>query len=260
MAQKLQQEPIIDFDRLEIIRTGRRPGLRSGLHKNRRRTQIGRPVYNKAVRLGAVAELADAGDLKSPGVAPLVGSIPTRPTRNGGPAPEVFRFRTGRTVSEKKERCYEKIIPQPNLGGMHFGRVFGRLRPADVVHPDALVLFPTPNLTMTALFQIPPTATTGAVATVAQTADADHTVQRPTRRPPPTAPTWPNSYSETIADLTSIAPGTAFVKTWTLQNIGHLHLGRRIRAGLRQRRSNGRSSLHSTYRKRPTQCPLYLHG
>ncbi len=30
---------------------------------------------------GAVAELADAGDLKSSGVAPRVGSSPTRPTK-----------------------------------------------------------------------------------------------------------------------------------------------------------------------------------
>jgi hypothetical protein len=36
-------------------------------------------VYNR-LTCGAVAELADAGDLKSPGVAPLVGSTPTRPT------------------------------------------------------------------------------------------------------------------------------------------------------------------------------------
>lgn len=86
----MQQEPVTQIDRLEIIKTGRRPGVRDGLQRNRRYTQIGRPVYNKAVRFGAMAELADAGDLKSPGATPLVGSIPTRPTRKDEVSPRGF--------------------------------------------------------------------------------------------------------------------------------------------------------------------------
>jgi Ig-like domain from next to BRCA1 gene/Carbohydrate family 9 binding domain-like len=86
--------------------------------------------------------------------------------------------------------------------------------------PTTLVLFPTPNQTMTALFQIPPTATTGAAATVAPTVGASLT---PSTTYSPTAPNCTNLaklYSETIGDLTYIAPGTAFIKTWTLQNMG----------------------------------------
>ena len=103
-TKKMQQEPISDIDRLEIIKVGRRPGLLDGLRNSRRRAQTGRPVYNKTVRLGAVAELADAGDLKSPGVAPLVGSIPTRPTRNGGTAPRISgSAQAGRSLEKKGE-------------------------------------------------------------------------------------------------------------------------------------------------------------
>jgi hypothetical protein len=81
-------------------------------------------------------------------------------------------------------------------------------------------VFPTPNLTMTALFQIPPTATTGAVATVAP---ATATPGTPTVTPSPTASNCTNVaqfVSETIPDLTLINPGTAFIKTWTLKNTG----------------------------------------
>jgi len=80
-------------------------------------------------------------------------------------------------------------------------------------------VFPTPNLTMTALFAIPPTATTGAVATAAQTA----TPITPTSTYSPTAPNCTNLaqfVSETIPDLTYIAPATAFIKTWTMKNVG----------------------------------------
>jgi hypothetical protein len=77
----MQQEPVTDADRLGDIQDGYRHDTRNRLPVDRRRTQKGSPLYNKAVHLGAMAELADAGDLKSPGVTPLVGSIPTRPTR-----------------------------------------------------------------------------------------------------------------------------------------------------------------------------------
>jgi hypothetical protein len=82
-------------------------------------------------------------------------------------------------------------------------------------------VFPTPNLTMTALFQIPPTATSGAAATALPT--AAQVTNTPSVTPSPTAQNCTNLaqfVSETIPDLTLINPGTAFVKTWTLKNIG----------------------------------------
>jgi hypothetical protein len=81
-------------------------------------------------------------------------------------------------------------------------------------------VFPTPNHTMTALFQIPPTATNAPAATIAQ---ATATPGTPTVTPSPTAPNCTNVaqfVSETIPDLTLINPGTAFIKTWTLKNMG----------------------------------------
>jgi hypothetical protein len=83
-------------------------------------------------------------------------------------------------------------------------------------------VFPTPNLTMTALFQIPPTATTGAEATAAKTA-TPAVSSTPSTTLSPTALNCTNVaqfVSETIPDLTYIAPGTAFVKTWSLKNVG----------------------------------------
>jgi hypothetical protein len=83
-------------------------------------------------------------------------------------------------------------------------------------------VFPTPNLTMTALFQIPPTVTTGAQPTVAQPTVSQVTLT-PTVTPSPTAQNCTNVaqfISETIPDLTLINPGTAFIKTWTLKNVG----------------------------------------
>jgi hypothetical protein len=86
------------------------------------------------------------------------------------------------------------------------------------------VLFPTPNQTITALFQNPLTPTalrsTGSGATVSLTPLATIT---------PTAPDCTNLaqfVAETIPDSTYIAPGTAFIKTWTLKNIGTCTWGR----------------------------------
>ncbi len=79
-------------------------------------------------------------------------------------------------------------------------------------------VFPTPNLTMTALFQIPPTQTSGPTAT--QGAAVTNT---PMATLSPTAPNCTNIasfVSETVPDLTYEAPGTAFTKTWTLKNAG----------------------------------------
>lgn len=84
-------------------------------------------------------------------------------------------------------------------------------------------VFPTPNMTMTALFQIPPTATTAAVATQATGATATTQATAAGATLTPTAANCTNIaqlVSETIPDSSYIAPGSAFVKTWTLKNIG----------------------------------------
>jgi hypothetical protein len=81
-------------------------------------------------------------------------------------------------------------------------------------------VFPTPNLTMTALFQIPPTQTGAPQATATQGVP---TSSVPSATLSPTAPNCTNLasfVSETYPDLTYVAPGTAFTKTWTLKNAG----------------------------------------
>jgi hypothetical protein len=85
------------------------------------------------------------------------------------------------------------------------------------------ILFPTPNLTMSKLFEVP---TAGFGTTPA----AEGTGQiHPTATISPTAPDCTNRaqfVSETIPDLTSFLPGTVFLKTWTLKNIGTCTWGR----------------------------------
>jgi hypothetical protein len=81
-------------------------------------------------------------------------------------------------------------------------------------------VFPTPNLTMTALFQIPPTQTSAPQATATEGIPTSST---PSATLSPTAADCTNLaqfVSETISDLTYIAPGTPFTKTWTLKNVG----------------------------------------
>jgi hypothetical protein len=81
-------------------------------------------------------------------------------------------------------------------------------------------VFPTPNLTMTALFQIPPTQTSAPQATATTGVPTSTT---PTATYSPTAANCTNLaqfVSETVGDLTYIAPGAAFTKTWTLKNVG----------------------------------------
>jgi hypothetical protein len=88
-------------------------------------------------------------------------------------------------------------------------------------------LFPTPNWTMSKLFEVPsaavgtrPPAVTGTAGTV---------LPQFTATISPTAPNCTNLaqyVSETIPDQTYFAPGTAFIKTWTLKNIGTCAWGR----------------------------------
>jgi hypothetical protein len=81
-------------------------------------------------------------------------------------------------------------------------------------------VFPTPNLTMTALFQIPPTQTSAPQPSATQGVPTSST---PSATLSPTAANCTNLasfVSETVADLTYIAPGTAFTKIWTLKNAG----------------------------------------
>jgi hypothetical protein len=78
-------------------------------------------------------------------------------------------------------------------------------------------IFPTPNLTMTALFQIPPTSTTAPQATQAGATNTPATTLVPTAA---NCTNVAQLVSETIPDLSYIAPGSAFIKTWTMKNTG----------------------------------------
>ncbi len=86
-------------------------------------------------------------------------------------------------------------------------------------------VFPTPNMTMTALFQIPPSATNAPEPTKAANASPTPTTAAatPAVTQSPTAANCTNLasfVSETVGDLSYFAPGTAFIKTWTLKNVG----------------------------------------
>ena len=83
---------------------------------------------------------------------------------------------------------------------------------------STLFAFPSPNQTITALFQNPltPTVLRG-------------TSSGPSATISPTAPECTNLamfVSETIPDATVILPSSAFIKTWTLKNIGTCTWGR----------------------------------
>jgi hypothetical protein len=83
-------------------------------------------------------------------------------------------------------------------------------------------LFPTPNLTITALFQNPSTPT-GLRSKTPQVPDGGSASPTPSATISPTAPDCTNLAQfvrETIPDSTYITPGTTFIKTWTLKNIG----------------------------------------
>jgi len=88
--------------------------------------------------------------------------------------------------------------------------------------------FPTPNRTITALFQNPLTPT--ALRSANPSSQGAGTVApAPSATVSPTAPDCTNLamfVSETIPDATFIAPGSAFIKTWTLKNIGTCTWGR----------------------------------
>jgi hypothetical protein len=89
--------------------------------------------------------------------------------------------------------------------------------PMSATTPTSQFLFPTPNQTLTALFQIPPTQTSAPQPT------ATPTSATPSATLSPTAASCTNVaefVSETYPDLTYVAPGSAFIKRWTLKNIG----------------------------------------
>jgi hypothetical protein len=94
------------------------------------------------------------------------------------------------------------------------------------------ISFPTPDQaqTLTAVFHIPPTGTSIPQATQAQTATSAVTGTRTTGTATsltatitPTAANCTNLakfVSETIPDYSFETPGSSFIKTWTLQNVG----------------------------------------
>jgi hypothetical protein len=86
------------------------------------------------------------------------------------------------------------------------------------------ILFPTPNWTMSKLFEVPTTDFRTHTPAAGETVLPQFTATIS-----PTAPNCTNLaqfVSETIPDLTSFAPGTAFIKTWTLKNVGTCTWGR----------------------------------
>jgi hypothetical protein len=83
--------------------------------------------------------------------------------------------------------------------------------------PTVAFIIPTTNLTMTALYAMPPTNTIAPQATATQGVAPTSTV---TIAPTANCTNLAKFVSETVPDLTYYAPNTAFVKTWTLQNLG----------------------------------------
>ena len=87
-----------------------------------------------------------------------------------------------------------------------------------------LFAFPSPNLTITALFHGPLTPSAKLPPQGGGTVSA-----APSATISPTAPDCTNLamfVSETIPDATVIPPGSAFMKTWTLKNVGTCTWGR----------------------------------
>jgi Ig-like domain from next to BRCA1 gene/Carbohydrate family 9 binding domain-like len=81
--------------------------------------------------------------------------------------------------------------------------------------PTVAFIIPTTNLTMTALYAMPPTNTAGPQATATQSApSATYTTAAPN------CTNLAQFVSETVPDLTYYAPNATFIKTWTLKNIG----------------------------------------
>ena len=91
-----------------------------------------------------------------------------------------------------------------------------------------LFAFPTPNLTITALFHNPLTPT-ALQSGNPQSQGGDTASPTPSATISPTAPDCTNGamfVNETIPDGTLIAPGSTFIKTWTLKNTGTCSWGR----------------------------------
>jgi hypothetical protein len=86
--------------------------------------------------------------------------------------------------------------------------------------------FPTPNWTMSKLFELP-TMNPGGSGTDSGTGTPD--TAGPTATISPTAPDCTNKaeyVGESVPDLTYFAPGSSFIKTWTLKNVGTCTWGR----------------------------------
>jgi hypothetical protein len=89
--------------------------------------------------------------------------------------------------------------------------------------------FPTPNWTMSKLFEVPTARPRGQIPTGSRTAPEGTAAVQPTATMSPTAPNCTNLaqfVSSSIPDLTKVAPGTAFMQTWTLKNVGTCQWGK----------------------------------
>ncbi len=83
--------------------------------------------------------------------------------------------------------------------------------------------FPTPNWTMSKLFEVPTAKPRGQIPTGSRTMEEGTVSPQFTATISPTAPNCTNRaqfVGSSIPDLTKVAPGTAFMQTWTLKNIG----------------------------------------
>jgi hypothetical protein len=89
--------------------------------------------------------------------------------------------------------------------------------------------FPTPNWTMSKLFEVPTAKPRGQIPTGSLTAQDGTTSPQFTATISPTAPNCTNLarlVGSSIPDLTKVTPGTAFMQTWTLKNIGTCQWGK----------------------------------
>jgi hypothetical protein len=90
------------------------------------------------------------------------------------------------------------------------------------------IQFPTPNWTMSKLFEVPTAKPRGEYPTVSATAPGAATVD-PNATEFPAAGNCTNQaqfVSETVPGRTVMLPGAAFLKTWTLMNTGTCQWGR----------------------------------
>jgi hypothetical protein len=143
-----------------------------------------------------------------------------------------------RPVGEAPHRYAEGKNPRCRTGGAVKRKIFGRLAVSFGVvcwlaacnlpfsSTPTKFQFPTPNWTMSKLFELPTMNPDGSGAAAGTGTPG---IAGPTATISPTAPDCTNKaeyVGESVPDLTYKEPGTAFIKTWTLKNVGTCTWGR----------------------------------